>query len=101
VNGAGDVLLQLDIVDFVTNKCSNPSDADALMQELVFWMIPIQLTQERFDYFKNDVLLDQLPAAMWTSEWNLYLSTSDDMNVRTQLERVVLAIMQSPEYQLF
>ncbi|MFK7785215.1 MAG: DUF1800 family protein [Crocinitomicaceae bacterium] len=100
-NGAGDILMQLDIVDFVANNCTNPSDSDSLMQELTFWMIPIQLTQDRFDYFKNDVLLDQLSAANWTFEWNSYISSGDDMNVRIQLEKLALSIMQSPEYQLF
>jgi uncharacterized protein (DUF1800 family) len=100
-NSNGDMLLQLDIVQFVVTKCSNPGDSDILMQELTDWMIPIQLTIERFDYFKDDVLLDQLSAANWTIEWNNYIGTNDDTNVRVQLERLALAIMQSPEYQLY
>lgn len=100
-NSNGDLLLQLDIVQFVETKCSNPADSVILMQELTDWMIPIQLTPERFDYFKDDVLLDQLSAANWTIEWNNYIGTNDDTNVRIQLERLALAIMQSPEYQLY
>jgi len=100
-NGTGAILLQLDIVDFIKNNCTDPSDPDSLLQELVFWTIPIQLTQERFDFFRDNVLLDQLSAANWTSEWNYYISTNDDMNVRFQLEKLIKAIMQSPEYQLY
>ena len=100
-NSTGDELLQLDMVDFVENKCTDPSDSDSLMQELTSWMLPMQLTQERFDFFKDDVLLDQLSAANWTTEWNNYITTNNDMNVRVQLEKLALAIMQSPEYQLY
>lgn len=101
INGNGDVLLKLDMVQFVENNCSNPADSQVLMQELVSWMIPIQLTTDRFNYFKDDVLLDQLTTANWTNEWNDYVSTNDDTNVRIQLEKLALALMQSPEYQLF
>lgn len=100
-NGVGTVLLQLDIVDFVRNNCSNPSDSDVLMQELVAWMIPVQLTTDRYDYFKNDVLLDQSSPAIWTLAWDNYIQTNNDTAVRSQLETVALALMQSPEYQLF
>ena len=101
MNGNGDVLLKLDMVQFVEINCSNPADSQVLMQELVSWMIPIQLTTDRFNYFKDDVLLDQLTAMNWTNEWNDYVSTNDDTNVRIQLEKLALALMQSPEYQLF
>jgi uncharacterized protein (DUF1800 family) len=101
INSMGDVLLKLDIVQFVEDKCTDPADSTLLMQELVSWMIPIQLTTERFDYFKDDVLLDQLSAANWTGEWNNYAATANDAYVRVQLEKLALAMMQSPEYQLY
>lgn len=100
-NNSGTVLMQLDFLAFVENHCSNPSDADALMQELVAWMIPVQLTVDRYNYFKNDVLLDQISPFVWTSVWNDYINTNNDVVVRMQLETLALAIMQSPEYQLF
>lgn len=99
--GGGTVLLKLDFVKFVKDKCSNPADANVLMQELVEWMIPIQLTTARFDYFKDDILLFQITAGNWSTEWNTYLSTNNDATVRIQLEKLALAIMQSPEYQLY
>jgi uncharacterized protein (DUF1800 family) len=100
-NGGGAVLLKLDFVEFVKDKCSDPSDPTLLMQELVAWMIPIELTTDRFNYFKDTILLDQLSAINWSIEWNNYLNTNDDTNVRIQLERLALAMMQSPEYQLY
>lgn len=97
----GTTLLQLDIVDFVQNNCSNPSDSTVLMQELVAWMIPIQLTTERFDYYKDEALLFQTTPVNWTAAWNNFIATSNDTTVRIHLERLVLALMQSPEYQLY
>jgi uncharacterized protein (DUF1800 family) len=99
--GGGTVLLKLDIVKFVKDKCSNPADSNILMQELVTWMFPIQLTTDRFDYFKNDILLGQITAANWTTAWNNYISTNNDTTVRVHLESLALGMMQSPEYQLY
>jgi uncharacterized protein (DUF1800 family) len=100
-NGTGTVLLKLDFVQFVKDNCSNAANATILMQELTSWMIPITLTTARFDYFKDNVLLDQLSAANWSTEWNNYINTNNDTNVRIQLEKLALALMQSPEYQIY
>lgn len=94
-------LLKLDVVAFVDTNCSNPGDADTLIQELVGWLFPITLDTTRFNYFRDDVLLDQLSAANWTAEWNNYVNTSSDVTVRLQLESLINAMMQTPEYQLF
>ncbi|WP_300665548.1 DUF1800 family protein [Fluviicola sp.] len=99
--GTSGVLLKLDIVDFVETNCSNPGDPTILVQELVKWLFPITLDTARFNYFRDTVLLDQLSAANWTTEWNNYVNTSSDVNVRLQLESLAMAMMQSPEYQLF
>lgn len=99
--GNNGLLLQLDVVEFVENNCSDPSDPTLLVQELVKYLFPNSLDTDRFNYFRDAVLLDQLSAANWTSEWNAYLSSGSDVNVRLQLESLIMAMMQSPEYQLF
>lgn len=99
--GMGGNLLKLDVVEFVETNCSNPGDATILVQELVDWLFPITIDTTRFNYFRDTVLLDQLPAANWTAEWNNYVNTSSDVNVRLQLESLFMAMMQTPEYQLF
>lgn len=93
--------VKLDIVAFVRNKCSNPSNPVTLTEELCRWMLPIELSPERFSYFKDAVLLDQLSAINWANEWNNYISSTNDANVRVQLEALAIALMQSPEYQLY
>ena len=100
-NSAGTSLLKLDFLQFVEDKCTDPGNSVLLMQELVEWMIPIQLSTQRFDYFKDVILLGQLPAANWTAEWLTYVNTNNDAIVRAQLDNLALAMMQSPEYQLY
>ncbi len=94
-------LLKLDVVAFVDTYCSNPGDATILVQELVEWLFPITIDAVRFNYFRDEVLLDQLPASNWTAEWANYVNTSSDVNVRLQLEALIMSMMQTPEYQLF
>lgn len=97
----GTELVKLDIVQFVRDNCTNPSNATILMQELVEWLFPITIDTDRFNYFKNDVLLDQLSETNWLHEWNNYISSNNDMNVRLQLESLATAMMQAPEYQIY
>jgi uncharacterized protein (DUF1800 family) len=100
-SGTSGILVRLDIIDFVDGNCSDPGDATLLVQELVDWLFPIAIDATRFSYFRDTVLLDQLSAANWTDEWNNFVNTGDDVNVRLQLESLITAMMQSPEYQLF
>lgn len=93
---------KLDIVAYIedTANISDPASAETIVNGLAGYMLSAPLQSERFDYYLNDVLLDQLSAENWQTEWEQYKSTNDDTAVRTQLERLVIAIMQSPEYQL-
>lgn len=100
-SGMSGNLLKLDVVAFVDTYCSNPGDATILVQELTEWLFPITIDSVRFNYFRDEVLLDQLPASNWTAEWANYVNTSSDVNVRLQLEALIMAMMQTPEYQLF
>jgi len=56
--------------------------------------------QARFDYFKDEILLNN-GAIDWNAEWANYQSTSINTIVKAQLEHTVKSMMQSPEYQLF
>ncbi|RLD61310.1 MAG: hypothetical protein DRI95_14385 [Bacteroidetes bacterium] len=99
-NEDGIMLYQLDIVEYVENNISNASDSSILVHALTDYMFTKPIPPERFDFFLNDVLLDTLSAQNWTNEWNDYLGTGDDTGVRSQLEGLVIAIVQTPEYQL-
>lgn len=99
--GSENVLI-LDVVDYVENTITGitVSDPTELVQELVDILLPQTIPDERFSYFLNDILLDDLPLDNWTNEWVKYLTNGDDMVVRMQLENLFTALMQSPEYQL-
>jgi hypothetical protein len=103
INGfsSGDTtLLKLEVLPFVEANATQVSDPTILVQDLVEWLIPISIDQAHFDYFKDEILLNN-GTINWTSEWATYQSTSNNTVVKAQLELLVKSIMQSPEYQLF
>jgi hypothetical protein len=103
INGfssGGTSLLKLDVLPFVEANATQASDPTVLVQDLVEWLIPITIDQARFDYFKDEILLNN-GAIDWTTAWTSYQSTSNNTVVKTQLELLVKSMMQSPEYQLF
>ena len=103
LNEGGDHGFKLDIVDWVKNpeNISNPSNAGELVQTLTKYLLAVEIDTDRYNYFLNDIFLDNLPDTTWISEWSLYGSSGDDTVVRERLETLVASIMQTPEYQLF
>ena len=102
-NPNANIFIKLNIAPWTKNSgfFSNPSDAYTLVQELIDYMLPESIDTDRFFYFLNTVFLDGLPAADWTYEWNNYLSTGNETEVKIPLERLINAIMYAPEYQTF
>lgn len=95
--------VKLDIAPWVKNSgfFSDPLDPYLLVQELLEYMLPEQVDNDRFNYFYNSVFLDQLPPADWTYEWQAYLNSGNATEVTLWLERLINAVMYSPEYQTF
>jgi len=98
----------LDIVDWVENSghITDPYDAVEIMDVLVNNLYAIELTQERYDYFLYTVFLDYpedqaYARGLWTQEWNLYEGSSDDSVVRSLLERLFSALIETPEFQIY
>ncbi len=94
---------KLDIAPWIKNSgnITDPTDAFVLVSDLLDYLLPEAPSAERFDYFFLNVFLTNLPPADWTYDWQDYLSTGNDDNVKIPLERLINAIMFSPEYQLF
>lgn len=93
--------IYLDVMEFVNNQVTDPSNATEIVQTFVDYLLPEVITQERFDYFLKDVLLDDLSLINWSNEWTAYQNSNDDMAVRAQLNNLCVGMMQSPEYQLY
>lgn len=98
----GQLLLKLDVMDYVTDSShiTDPSNAEQLVRELVDYVLPEEISEERFEYFLKAILLDNLSEINWQFEWQHYESSGDDSAVRVQLEKLFNTILQSPEYQL-
>jgi len=98
----------LDIVNWVENSghITDPSDAVEIMDVLVDNLFAIELTQERYDYFLYTVFLDYpedqaYARSLWTQEWNSYEGSSDVTVVRSLLERLFSALIETPEFQIY
>ncbi|MBC7775423.1 MAG: DUF1800 family protein [Phycisphaerae bacterium] len=94
---------KLDIAPWVKNSgaISNALDSQTLVEDLLKYLIPEQVDTDRFNYFHVQVFLDSLPPTDWTYEWQNYLNTNDATEVTLALERLIKAILYSPEYQTF
>lgn len=94
---------KLDMVTWTKNSgfFTDPVDSYLLVQELLQYMLPKEVDEDRFNYFYNTIFLDNLPPADWSYEWENYLATNNSSEVRIPLERLVNAIMYSQEYQTY
>ena len=95
--------IKLDIVPWVKNSgiTPEPSDPYLLVKDLLDYLLPAEIDADRFTYFYEQIFLDGLPAADWSYEWEAYLNTNNQTEVKIQLERLINYIMFSPEYQTF
>lgn len=92
--------VSFDFVLWVKTNISNASDPDILLDELFQYMFPVTPDAVRRAFFRDDILLDGLSVANWQQEWSVYLTLGDDAGVRLQLEKLFLALTQSPEFQI-
>jgi hypothetical protein len=97
-----DIGTKLDVAAWLRDSgaVSDPLDSYVIVQELLYYLFPEEPDNERFTHFLVTVFLDQLPPADWTYEWQNYLNTGDDSEVKIPLGRLVNAIMYAPEYQV-
>ncbi|MFP4505132.1 MAG: DUF1800 family protein [Cyclobacteriaceae bacterium] len=101
-NREDELLYKFDIVQYVQDPAnvSDPENPELLVRELLDYMLPEEITEERFQYFLKVILLDNLSEINWRFEWQGYIKSGDDSAVRVQLENLLHTIIQSPEYQL-
>ncbi len=89
----------MNFVDDPSNV-SDPRNAVTLVKEITDYAFPKPLDTTRFNYFLNDLLLDNLTQTNWSMEWDNYILTGNDNAVRPQIEKLIRGIVQSPEFQL-
>ena len=93
---------KLDVVAFVRNSgdFSNPANATTLVNEFLELCFCDMPTGSRYTFFQQ-ALLGNLSPINWQNEWNNYIATNNSASVKTALDRLIKAIVKSPEYQLF
>ena len=103
INGTtqGGFLYKLNLPLFVKDggAFQNPANGDLLVSdfcELLFVDIP---PADRLTYFKN-IFLGGLSLINWQNEWNNYVNTGVATNVKIPIDRLVKALVKSPEFQV-
>jgi len=106
--GENERTIYLDVVDWVENSgsISDPSDAEEIMDVLAESLFAVELTQERYDYFLYSVFLDYpedhtYARGLWKQEWAAYEASGTVDTVRSLLEVLLSALIQTPEFQLY
>ena len=100
---------QLDILYWVENsgQISDPSDSVEIVDVLLDSLFAVTLNQERYDYFLYTVFLDSpdtdqaYARGLWIQEWTTYQNSGDGSTVRNQLEILLSALVETPEFQLY
>jgi uncharacterized protein (DUF1800 family) len=92
--------VQIDIVQWVRNNISNPANGNAVVDELINFLLPEIPDTARRTYFLNQTLLGTLSLINWQNEWNNYINTNSTTVVKPRLELLFKAILFSQEYQL-
>ncbi len=97
--------MQADALKYVQQpeNITKPDDAKKLVQELVDDLFARSIDQKRLDYFEQQVLLDDLSPINWEFEWKKYREGEGEEyaeGLRSQLNKLMSSMMQTPEYQL-
>ncbi len=99
IGNNGLIYAQLDVVNYVRNHSTNPSDAISLITELTDLLYPESIDNDRKNYFTEN-LLEGFPSYYWTNAWSEYLSSNDDSVVKARLEALFSALINATEFQL-
>ena len=93
------IFTQIDAVSFVNENIQNPSNIYELVSELASFLFPEFISEDRIQYFV-DIVLEDYEDYYWTGAWNLYINEEDDVIVRTRLNSLITAMVNSAEFQL-
>jgi hypothetical protein len=96
---------RLDSPEFVRTSgyFTDPANADVLIDEFMEILFPSKPQGLRYGFFEN-ALLNGLSKANWATTWNTWVAdvanTTKKNAVRTALNRLILAMAKSTEYQV-
>jgi uncharacterized protein (DUF1800 family) len=98
----GNMDIEIDIVAYVDDPDNviDPFSALTIVNDLTDYLFPYGTSESRADVFKAYLVDPNDPDFYWSQEWNNYKSTGDDSVVRSRLEDLLNAILQTAEYML-
>lgn len=97
---SGSSYASLNTVLFVKNKIANAQDPNLLISEIADLLYPESIDTDRVNYFKSFLVDEGYPDYYWTGVWNQYLSSNDDVTVKTRLDALIIAMINAAEFQL-
>lgn len=91
----------LTIAEFVRDSgyFSSPSNADTLLIEFYDLLFVAKPQGNRHTYFRN-AFLGSLSIINWQNNWNAYIQSNNKTEVTYALNRLIRAMVKSPEYQV-
>jgi len=98
----GSLGTQLDSIGYIQNQLniSNAEDANIVVEELMEYLFPEYPSPDRVEYFLNDIFLEGLSVFNWKFEWQKYLASGNDSDVRIPTNALIIALLGTPEFQL-
>lgn len=105
VVGESSVLLRYDELNYISSfsneTCQNPN---LLVQEVIKFLLPVNLSQQQRDQIKLSTLLYQQPNDLyWTIAWNTYKANPNVINttlISTRLKTLFAHLLQLAEFHL-
>ena len=91
--------IKLDVMGYVNQHVADPGDPERTVRELLEGAFPQPVSEDRFNYFLNEVLLDNLSPESWLMEWNDYRQGKNS-SIQQQFEKLFSTVLYAPEYQL-
>ena len=98
--------IEVDVIAWVSQFSGiNIADPDALVNECVTYLLPVDLSSTAKSELKvQNLLSNQVNNSYWTTAWNNYISNPTNVSytntVKSRLKSLLLAITQLSEYQL-
>lgn len=90
------ILFKLNILTYCETEGIDLNSPQAIVTYFVDYLLPEDITAERFDYFKSTLLID-----VDEVDWVATIIDGEDFQVIFHLENLINTLLQSPEYQLF
>lgn len=94
-------LYGIDYLKIIT-QFENPADPNELINQLVGYLFSAPISEEQFDYLKNEFLEDRAESR-WINRYNNYINDPSDSNktlVLRSLDKLFERLIRMPEFHL-